>query len=300
MVRMRCGGRERTQHRRRRDRVGRRDDCPERDHRGPRHRGNEQVNARRPPRQSSSRRRRRPGRRPAPNYPADLGATRRTPRRAAPARRKAQHQFRRNAEGVRAGKKRQQRTTDRQENRIRRPDAPRRGRQNHRRDEKTEKLNQFRHEPLEHWHSGSAVNFRRNRLAAAEFGSRRRGRKRRYIPVAMRLICAIFHVRSACAGRSPFFPMASMTELMPELLEAGVHFGHQTKRWNPKMKPFIFEKRNAIYIINLDETVKQLERGDRFPPGSDAARRARFSSSAARSRRRKRSRKRRSPADNFM
>ena len=48
------------------------------------------------------------------------------------------------------------------------------------------------------------------------------------------------------------------TELMTELLEAGVHFGHQTKRWNPKMKPFIFEKRNAIYIINLGETVRQL------------------------------------------
>jgi len=48
------------------------------------------------------------------------------------------------------------------------------------------------------------------------------------------------------------------TELMTELLEAGVHFGHQTKRWNPKMKPFIFEKRNAIYLINLGVTVKQL------------------------------------------
>jgi small subunit ribosomal protein S2 len=48
------------------------------------------------------------------------------------------------------------------------------------------------------------------------------------------------------------------TELMTELLEAGVHFGHQTKRWNPKMKPFIFEKKNQIYIINLGETVRQL------------------------------------------
>jgi len=48
------------------------------------------------------------------------------------------------------------------------------------------------------------------------------------------------------------------TEIMTELLEAGVHFGHQTKRWNPKMKPFIFEKRNQIYIINLGETVDQL------------------------------------------
>ena len=46
---------------------------------------------------------------------------------------------------------------------------------------------------------------------------------------------------------------------MTELLEAGVHFGHQTKRWNPKMKPFIFEQRNQIYIINLGETVRQLE-----------------------------------------
>jgi small subunit ribosomal protein S2 len=58
--------------------------------------------------------------------------------------------------------------------------------------------------------------------------------------------------------------MATMTELVPELLEAGVHFGHQTKRWNPKMKPFIFEQRNQIYIINLDETVKQLQRATDF------------------------------------
>jgi small subunit ribosomal protein S2 len=54
------------------------------------------------------------------------------------------------------------------------------------------------------------------------------------------------------------------TELMTELLEAGVHFGHQTKRWNPKMKPFIFDKRNAIYIINLGETVKQLQHATTF------------------------------------
>ena len=43
-----------------------------------------------------------------------------------------------------------------------------------------------------------------------------------------------------------------------------MHFGHQTKRWNPKMKPFIFEKRNQIYIINLDETVQQLHRATEF------------------------------------
>jgi small subunit ribosomal protein S2 len=43
---------------------------------------------------------------------------------------------------------------------------------------------------------------------------------------------------------------------MKELLEAGVHFGHQTRRWNPKMKPYIFGKRNGIYIIDLQKTVK--------------------------------------------
>ena len=44
-----------------------------------------------------------------------------------------------------------------------------------------------------------------------------------------------------------------------ELLESGVHFGHQTKRWNPKMKQFIFDARNGIHIIDLSKTVKQLE-----------------------------------------
>ena len=58
--------------------------------------------------------------------------------------------------------------------------------------------------------------------------------------------------------------MVNTSELVPELLEAGVHFGHQTKRWNPKMRPYIFEKKNQIYIINLDETVKQLQRATEF------------------------------------
>ncbi len=46
---------------------------------------------------------------------------------------------------------------------------------------------------------------------------------------------------------------------MKELLEAGVHFGHQTKRWNPKMKPFIFGQRNGIYIIDLQQTVQRAQ-----------------------------------------
>lgn len=46
---------------------------------------------------------------------------------------------------------------------------------------------------------------------------------------------------------------------LTELLEAGVHYGHQTKRWNPKMRDFILEERNAIYIIDLEKTIEQLE-----------------------------------------
>ena len=46
---------------------------------------------------------------------------------------------------------------------------------------------------------------------------------------------------------------------MRQLLEAGVHFGHQTRRWNPKMRPFIFAERNGIHIIDLAQTVTHLE-----------------------------------------
>jgi small subunit ribosomal protein S2 len=49
-----------------------------------------------------------------------------------------------------------------------------------------------------------------------------------------------------------------------ELLDAGVHFGHQTKRWNPKMKPFIFDARNGIHIIDLSKTLNQLETACNF------------------------------------
>ena len=45
---------------------------------------------------------------------------------------------------------------------------------------------------------------------------------------------------------------------MKQLLEAGVHFGHQTRRWNPKMKPFIFQERNGIYILDLQQTLKRI------------------------------------------
>jgi len=54
------------------------------------------------------------------------------------------------------------------------------------------------------------------------------------------------------------------TELVRQLLEAGVHFGHQTKRWNPKMKPFIFGSRAGIYIIDLEQTEQHLKAAGEF------------------------------------
>ena len=57
----------------------------------------------------------------------------------------------------------------------------------------------------------------------------------------------------------------SLTPLaMKDLLEAGVHFGHQTKRWNPKMKPFIFGERSGIYILDLGKTVKHYREAEDF------------------------------------
>ena len=51
---------------------------------------------------------------------------------------------------------------------------------------------------------------------------------------------------------------------MKQLLEAGVHFGHQTRRWNPKMARYIFTERNGIYIIDLQKTVRKLEEAYNF------------------------------------
>src|SRR5689334_25088065 len=51
---------------------------------------------------------------------------------------------------------------------------------------------------------------------------------------------------------------------MKELLEAGVHFGHQTKRWNPKMKQYIFGERNGIYIIDLQKTLRLFKEATQF------------------------------------
>src|SRR5438132_11486509 len=56
--------------------------------------------------------------------------------------------------------------------------------------------------------------------------------------------------------------MATLT--MKELLEAGVHFGHQTKRWNPKMQKYIFGERNGIYIVDLQKTLKKFREAYAF------------------------------------
>jgi small subunit ribosomal protein S2 len=53
-------------------------------------------------------------------------------------------------------------------------------------------------------------------------------------------------------------------ETMTELLEAGVHYGHQTKRWNPRMRDFILEEKNSIHIIDLSKTVEQLDKAGNF------------------------------------
>ena len=58
--------------------------------------------------------------------------------------------------------------------------------------------------------------------------------------------------------------MTATTIGVKELLEAGVHFGHQTRRWNPKMKPFIFDARNGIHIIDLSKTAQQLNAACEF------------------------------------
>jgi small subunit ribosomal protein S2 len=51
---------------------------------------------------------------------------------------------------------------------------------------------------------------------------------------------------------------------MKDLLEAGVHFGHQTRRWNPKMKPYIFTERNGIYILDLQRSLREIDATYKF------------------------------------
>ena len=60
-------------------------------------------------------------------------------------------------------------------------------------------------------------------------------------------------------------PTSAATGLtLKDLFDAGLHFGHQTKRWNPKMKPYIFDKRNGIHIIDLTQTVTLIDEAAEF------------------------------------
>ena len=76
---------------------------------------------------------------------------------------------------------------------------------------------------------------------------------------------------------------------MRQLLEAGVHFGHQTRRWNPKMKRFIFGERNGIYIIDLNQTLERIDVAYTYHTRPRGRRRKRSCSSVPRSRPRTRS-----------
>ncbi len=55
-----------------------------------------------------------------------------------------------------------------------------------------------------------------------------------------------------------------INELINEMVDAGVHYGHQTKKWNPRMKPFLMKDKGGIYIINLEKTVQQLDKASEF------------------------------------
>lgn len=80
----------------------------------------------------------------------------------------------------------------------------------------------------------------------------------------------VFHLDDLCGGRvspqkiKPIGGNNMPVISMKQLLEAGVHFGHQTRRWNPKMKKYIFTERNGIYIIDLQKTVKKVDEAFNF------------------------------------
>ncbi|MGK0492775.1 30S ribosomal protein S2, partial [Sphingomonas echinoides] len=65
--------------------------------------------------------------------------------------------------------------------------------------------------------------------------------------------------------------MAAPVVSMQQLLETGAHFGHQTHRWNPKMKPYIFGDRNGVHILDLSQTVPLFARALEFVAASTAA-----------------------------
>lgn len=59
-------------------------------------------------------------------------------------------------------------------------------------------------------------------------------------------------------------PKIMVNDLLKEMVEAGVHYGHQTRKWNPKMKPYLMKAKGGIFIINLEETVRQMDKASEF------------------------------------
>ncbi|MEO7384923.1 MAG: 30S ribosomal protein S2, partial [Novosphingobium sp.] len=72
-------------------------------------------------------------------------------------------------------------------------------------------------------------------------------------PVPQRDLTARFQRFRGLTGKE--IPMAAPVVSMQQLIEAGAHFGHQSHRWNPKMKPYIFGARNGVHILDLSQTV---------------------------------------------
>jgi small subunit ribosomal protein S2 len=77
--------------------------------------------------------------------------------------------------------------------------------------------------------------------------------------IAMRQVFSIARPESR---RETPYPM--INELITEMVDAGVHYGHQTKKWNPRMKPYLMKDKGGIYIINLEKTVQQLDKAADF------------------------------------
>ena len=109
--------------------------------------------------------------------------------------------------------------------------------------------------------------------ASAAFRSRARSRKRGFAAALRCNLNAIQAHANSALGRVRAGLVRTQTQnkeafchqfRMKELLEAGVHFGHQTKRWNPKMKEYIFGERNGIYIIDLQKTLKLFKDAMRY------------------------------------
>ncbi len=77
--------------------------------------------------------------------------------------------------------------------------------------------------------------------------------------------CQVLALTNGVEELNQNFRRSKMAQItMKQMLEAGVHFGHQTKRWNPKMKPYIFGARNGIYIVDLQKTVRQFKAAYQF------------------------------------